>query len=237
MKVVILTCDKYAWIVPICLYFYRKYWPDNPYETDIITEHDYIKGQVFYTGGKPWAGGILAYLEASKENKFMFILEDYIIREKIDTGRVKEAEALCEGNIGYVRLNNAPEKYFRRHSVDSDVKGYREYPLFKRFAMTTQVTIWQRDFLLDALRADESAWQTEHNGSKRLAKLAHKWKALWPERNIVNYQTGGLMRKGALRPEVLKWMKPELLADGTEGAKMFYALIQGKILSMRNKEA
>jgi hypothetical protein len=235
MKVIILTCDEYAWIVPICLYFYKKYWPDNPYETEIITESDYIKGKVFYTGGISWSSGILSYLKSTEEDKFIFIQEDFMIREKVDTAKVQEAEALCKDNIGYVRLNNAPTKYFNRHTIDSDVKGFREYPLSQRFAMTVQITVWQKDFLYDALKAGETAWETEHNGAKRLAELTHKWKALWPEERIVNYHTGGLMRKGALRPDTLKWIKPELLSDNSVEAQKFYALIEGKILSMRNK--
>ena len=238
MRVVILTCDEYAWIVPVCLYFYRKYWPDNPYKTDIITESNYIKGHsVFYTKGASWSSGILAYLDKSKEDKFIFILEDHMIRRKVDTARVREAEKICKGKTGYIRLNNAPNKYFNRHTIDSDIKGFREYPLVQRFAMTIQITIWQKGFLRDVLRENESAWQTERIGTARLAKKTRKWKALWPEKDIVSYHTGGLMRKGAFRPEVLKWMKPELLTDGSVAAKMLYALIQGKILSMRNKEA
>ena len=237
MKVIILTCDKYAWIIPICLYFYRKYWPDNPHKTDIITESNYIQGSTYYTGCIAWSSGLLNYIKESQEDKFIIIQEDYLLNKIIDTNRVREAESLCKGNVGHVRLTNAPEKYFRQHSVDSDVKGFREYPLLERFAMTTQIAIWQRDFLFDALKPGESPWQTEHNGLKRLAKLTHKWKSLWPETGIVNYHAGGLMRKGALRPAVLKKVKPELLKDDSTEARMLYDLIQDKIISLRNKEA
>lgn len=229
MKVIILTCDKYAWIVPFCLYFYRKNWPDNPYKTEIITESNYIGGKVFYTTYAPWSSGILRYLAESEEDKFMLIQEDFLIKSPVDTARIKEAESLCTGNVGHVRMNNAPTKYFNRHSINSDVKGFREYPLSQRFAMTTQIAICQKDFLFDALKAGETAWETERNGAKRVAKLAHKWKALWPKSCIADYHWGGLMRKGHLRPAVLRWIKPELLKSTSIEAKMLYALIQGKI--------
>lgn len=236
MKIVILTCDEYAWIVPFCLYFYKKYWPDNPYQTEIITESNHMDGSVYYTEGASWSSGILSYIKQSKENKFILIQEDFLIESPVDTTKIRKAELLCKGDVGCVRLTNTPHRYFQRHSVDSDISGFREYPLSGRFAMTTQMGICQKSFLFDALRENETAWETEKNGSERLARLTHKWKIIWPENRIVNYHDGGLMRKGALRPEVLKWMKPELLADNSTESKLLHELIQDKIISMRDKE-
>jgi len=236
MKVIILTCDKYAWIVPICLYFYKKNWPDNPYEHEIVTETEYIDGKVFYYKNKSWASRLIDHLKQSREDKFLFFPEEYMIKKKVNTKRDKVAEKLCTDDVGCVRLSNGPYKYFSKHTANSlSIKGFREYPLKDRFSMVTHIAFFQKQFLLDVLQYGEDIHQTEDNGSKRLKKLESKWRILWPENNIIDYtHNGGLMRKGKLRPETLSWILPELLElGGIEGE--FYRTIQEKISQERRK--
>ena len=217
MKLVILTCDKYKWIVPIFNYFMQKYWPDNPYETEVVTDLGFMNGKVFYAGNKSWASRLIEYLCQSKEEKFLITLEDYLIKSLVDTARVKAAEKLCEGDVGYVRLSNGPYKYFTKHCRrNPDIEGFREYPLEQRFSVVAHMGFFQKQFLLDVLRDGEDVWHTENNGTKRLSKMKSKWRVLWPETDIVDYMVnGGLMKKGRLRTHSLNWtlahFKTELL--------------------------
>jgi len=217
MKLIVLTCDKYKWIVPIFNYFMRKYWPDNPYETEVVTDLGFMNGKVFYAGNFSWASRLINYLRHSKEEKFLITLEDYLIKAPVDSARVKAAEKLCEGDVGYVRLSNGPYKYFRKHCRSNpDIEGFREYPPEQRFSMVAHMGFFQKQFLLDVLREGEDVWQSEGDGSRRLKKMESKWRVLWPETNIINYMVnGGLMKKGKLRTHALDWtlthFKTELL--------------------------
>lgn len=213
MKVVILTCDKYAWLVPIFLHFYKKYWPDNPYQTEIITEKNHVNGRfVFYTGGVSWSSGIINYLKQSDEDKFLLIDEDCLIEKTVNTERVRLAEKLCKHNVGCVKLN-APEKYYNRHAIESGIKFYKEYPLDKSYSMSMQMAIWQKRYLLDVLRHKENAWQAELNGSDRLKELKGKWRILWAKSAVIDYQAGGIMRKGQPWLPVVKWALSELINE------------------------
>lgn len=212
MKVVILTCDKYNWLIPIFRHFYNKYWPDNHYQTEYITENDHIDGPVFYTQGASWASGILKYLKASHEDKFLIMPEDYILKSPVETARVKQAENLCTGHVGCVRLN-APDKYFRL-TKDMGNRNFRDYPLDKPYSMSMQAAIWQKAFLLDVLKEKEDAWQSEIEGSKRLANLTYKWKILWTTDAIIDYEAGGLMVARKPRLSVVKWTIMDLIKDG-----------------------
>lgn len=210
MKVIILACNKYTWLVPIALHFYRKYWPDNPYQTEIVTETDYIDGPVYYINDTSWANRLLNYLNQSKESKFLLIMEEHFIEKPVDTQRVRIAENLCSGNVGCVRLN-APDKWFESYAIKTDIKGFREYPLDKRYSMSMQTAIWQKRYLFDVLREKEDIWQTEVDGSVRLKKLKGKWRVPWTENPIVDYTAGGLMSQGRLRLEVVKWALGDLI--------------------------
>lgn len=213
MKIIISTCNRYKFLIPIFMHFYKKNWPDNPYQTEIITETDHIDGTIFYTGGVSWGSGIINYLKQSKEGKFLLILEDYMIDEIIDTKRIAHAESLCEGNVGCVRLN-APDKWFTRHAIPANTcEGFKEYPLDKQFSVSLQTAIWQKAYLLDVLRDGENPWQTEIDGSERLKKLTSKWRILWPETPIIKYISGGFLRHGRPRLSVVIWVLSDLIKD------------------------
>lgn len=209
MRIVILTCDKYTWLVPVFLHFVNKYWPDNPYPIDIIAEKEPVEGKVFYTQGISWSSGILNYLKQSKDDKFLLTPEDYIIESTVNTERVKLAESLCVGDVGCVRLN-APDKYYK-HTVNTDVKYFKEYPLDKSYSMSMQAAIWQKRYLFDVLRDKEDAWEAELKGSERLKRLKRKWKILWPKSAIIDYQPGGIMKAGKPRLSVMKWALLDLI--------------------------
>lgn len=212
MKVIILVCNKYTWLAPVSQFFYRKYWCDNPYQTEIINEAKYIGGKEFDPDGGAWSNWVLNYFRQSQEDKVLLIMEDFIIRKPIDTRKVKIAEELCEGNVGCVRLNG-PDKWFRRHATEANIKGFKEYPLDKRYSMSLQTAIWQKKYLLDILRENESAWQTEHQGSERLKELKARWRILWSESTIIDYQPTGLMNKGELFLPVVKSTIQELVKN------------------------
>ena len=210
MKIVVLTCNKYRWLVPVFLYFYKKHWPDNPYKTEIVTESEHIDGTVFYSRDPSWATSVIKYIKQSEEDKFLLILEDYLIRQAVNTKRVRIAEKLCIKDVGYVRLRNSPKKGINRHTININIKGFREYPIERRFAMVVQTGIYQKKFLLDILREGESAWETESEGLHRIRKLKPKWRVLWPEEHIIDYPARGLLRKGILEPRVLRRALSEL---------------------------
>lgn len=203
MKVVILACRRYAWLAPITLYFCRKYWSGNPYQTEIVAEADYIGKAGFDPDGGLWSTWVSNYLKQSKEDKFLFIMEDFMIRAPVDTKRIIAAEMLCTGNVGCVRLNE-PDKWFRRHGKEVGVEGFREYPLNQKYSVSLQTAIWQKSYLLDVLREGESAWQTEHHGSRRLRILVGKWRIFWTNSTIIDYHPGGIMEKGELRLETVQ---------------------------------
>ncbi len=229
MKLVILTCDTHSWIIPIFNYFYKKYWPDSPYQIKIVTETKPVDGDVFYAEEESWSTRLIKYLKQSSDDEFLITLEDYLIKSTVDTFRVKLAENLCSDNVGYVRLSNGPYKYFRKHTAHSfPINGFRQYPVRDRFSMVAHMAFYKKQFLLDVLEEGEDIWQAENNGTSRLRRLDSKWEVFWPEINVVDYaQNGGLIKKGLFRPIVLSWALAELAND--RGSSNELMILQEKI--------
>ncbi len=218
MKVIVMTCNRNRWLIPVFLHFYKKYWPDNPYQIEIVTDSKRIRrrGEVFYARDPSWASTLIKYIKQSEENKFLIMLEDCLLNRMIETSRVKFAEELCEGNVGYVRLVNYPQIYFKRHTLKTNIKGFGEYPPGRRFGMVTQDAIYQKEFLLDVLRDGESIWETEGNGTKRVKELGDKWRILWPEINILDHPHRGILAKGELIKNVVQWALLDLVKEKQE---------------------
>ena len=220
MKVIVSTHDKYRWIIPLFFHFYRRYWPDNPYETEIITEREHIDGTVFYTGGVRWSSGIIKYLKQSKEDKFLMTLDDYLVPKIVNTGEVQRAEELCTGDVGSVNLD-AAARYYKDNTIKCNIKGFREYPVDSKYSFSLGPVIYQKKFLLDVLQENESIWRSEVSGSRRLAMMKGKWRTFWADPPLIpihledTNHCGSLMHKGTFKFETTKWALQELLNNNS----------------------
>lgn len=205
MKIVVFTCDNYSWLIPTFLHFYKKNWPDNPYQTEFVTETTEIGNiPTFFTGKIPWADRAIKYLESLKEEKFLLLLEDYILKETVDTNKVKRAEALCVDDIGCVRLN--PYQRLSELLVDSEIDGFKEYPVDKPYSVSLESAIWQKEFFLEFLKRGESIWQTEVDGSKRIQNSSKR--VIWTDTPIITHcRPGGYIKKGRIVESVKRWVE------------------------------
>lgn len=205
MKVVVFSCDTYSWLIPIFSHFYEKNWPDNPYQTVFVTETEKTKEVTTFCAGKlEWANRMIKYLNSCNDETFLLLSVDYIIEKKVDTNRIKRAEGLCKNNIGCVRLFPLDDKW-SRFLFDTNIEGFKEYPLDKRYSISLQASIWQKEFLLEFLRKGETCWQTEGRGSRRIYNS--KYRVIWADTAILSYRLRGYMTRGKVIEEMAKWVK------------------------------
>lgn len=204
MKVVVFSCDTYSWLIPIFSHFYEKNWPNNPYQTVVVTETEKTKEMITFCAGKlEWADRMIKYLNSCTDETFLLLSIDHIIEKKVDTNRIKMAESLCRNNIGCVRLQ-AHDKW-SCFLFDANIKGFKEYPLNKCYSISLQAAIWQKKFLFEFLKKGETAWQTESQGSRRICNS--KYKVIWTDTEILSYKPCGYMNRGRVIEDVAKWVK------------------------------
>ncbi len=204
MKIVIFSCDKYLWLVPTFLHFYKKMWPDNPYETIVVTETKKLRGVNTFCAGKiPWSDRAAKYLNSIDDEKFLLFLEEYILNTRVDNDEIKRAENLCVNDIGCVRLHayNSWSSFL----FDSKIKGYKEYPIEQRYSVSHQSSIWQRRLFLDVLKQGETNWQMETEGSKRFPRFGKR--IIWKDVPIINYHPCGYMRRRKVVKSEEQWVK------------------------------
>ncbi len=204
MKVVVFSYDGYSHVLPFFLHFYRKNWADNPYPTEIVTEVDDVPGMTVYKTGKlPWATRMLKYLSDLKEEKFLLLISDYILDKPTNTGWIKRAEALCNDDIGCVRIHERNHQSI--HLVNTGIAGYKEYPLDKPYSISLMTSIWQKEFFMEFLKEGENIWQCETEGSKRI--INSKKKVLWADEPCISHHPHGYMAKGKVVESVADFVK------------------------------
>lgn len=213
MKIVIFSCDSYSWIVPIFLHFYRKHWPDNPYETWVVTETEAsgfgagdryaLDYPVFYGGKIPWSDRAAKYLNSINDENFLLFLEEYILNKKINNDEIKRADNLCVDDIGCVRLHlyNSWSSFL----FDINIEGFKEYPIEQRYSVSHQASIWQRQLFIDALKQGETNWQMETEGSKRFSRF--KKRIIWKDTPALSYHPCGYMRRRKVVKSEEQWVK------------------------------
>ena len=192
MRIAILTCDKYNWLIPYCWHFFKKNFPDNPYPVDILTETEkiYFGDTVFYGGKVPWSTLLRNYLNSIEDDRVLIILDDYMING-VNFERLKVAESICRDDIGCINLYPHKEEWMLPGEIGN---GFREYSFENTWTVGVQITIWQKTYLLDVYPPGLDPWRAEHVGYANMKKIGKK--VLFSRDWIFNYIPGGCMKKG-----------------------------------------
>ena len=164
--VLVCSCDKYADLLAPFATLWRKYWPDCPFETVLVTEtapeNSFCFNRVVACGhGKPWCHNLSIALEAIATPYVLMLMDDYLLVSPVDSSlvlrRLSEAKKF---DVASLRLNPLPPG--RRTWPDSDLL---EMPKNVAYCVTCQTSIWNREFLLDLAKRNKSAWEFERYGS------------------------------------------------------------------------
>lgn len=167
MNLVIVTCDKYSFCVPICIKFLKR--AGMPYPITVMTNTlpiDY-PDTVYVGTDMSWSSNLLKFLQG-KEEPFILWLENCIC-DSINLPLLERAvEAIKNPDVGMIRLLPAPGPtgYYNMDIGEID----KQLPN----AVSCQVSIWKPKTLRDMLREGESAWDFELCGSMRAMEYTKK---------------------------------------------------------------
>ena len=163
MKIIITTSDKYHHLLPIFFYLYNKYWgepfdlvghkkpecelPDNCTWVSLGTQ-----------GSKQdWSNQIRPYFE-NQPDWFVWMMEDTFLKGK------KELRILSTKDKNIGRIDITGDIQHREFCV-SDYDEIFAHPN-SRYRLSTQPSIWNRDYLLKNLLPNLSPWDFETQDPK-----------------------------------------------------------------------
>ena len=163
MKIIVTTSDKYHHLLPVFFYLYKKYW-DEPFELvgykkpecELPENCTWVSlGE--QRGPKYFSEDKRAYFEQQPQ-KFVWMMEDTFIKGKVDV------VAKYGWNMdGIGRLDLTADIQKREYTKGSSI--ITAHPN-SRYRLSTQPSIWNKEFLLQYLMPGLSPWDFETQDPK-----------------------------------------------------------------------
>ena len=143
-KIILVGYPGSQFLVPASRYLTDKYLKD--FEVHWLNWVDDLKG---------WSTFVATYLAHLEDKNIIFALDDYLVSGFNKEVYEKLAQK-CKDDIVAVKLH------------DTTVEEHIGYPV------TTQYTIWNREFLIDLLSQTTTPWDFEIRGSNIFSRLKVK---------------------------------------------------------------
>lgn len=217
LKIIITTSDKYLHILPTFCFLFNKYWGKEQ-EVEIVgyktPEFELPSNFKFHSLGiqtdsnKDFSTDLRKYF-LQQEDFFYWFMEDTFLKAPVDFERLEILKELTkERLVGRINLSNECVK--QKHELAFYSKDQEIYQNSQdaRYRLSTQPSIWNREFLLKYLTPGLSPWDFETQPSINdgynifgLKKAVMKHNEGVTKRDIYNYNFDGISE------EVLNEMK------------------------------
>jgi len=254
--VLVASCDKYSDMIGPFARLWRRFWPDCPFGTALLTESAPAAGgpgsgafgrTIATGGGLAWCEMLLRALEKIETPYVMLLMDDYLLDAPVDTAlvleRLGQAEAAGAANLRLIP-NPAPS---RGNTLPFDgFDGLFRYKPRTAYCVSTQAGFWKRGYLAALAEGRKSAWEFERYGS--FDPATQSWgpilaarkrefpfvdsvhKGYWEKAGVEN------CRRNGIEPDLSRRPLPPLRARLAEAAKaaVFSAFPADWIVKIQN---
>jgi hypothetical protein len=177
---VIFSCDKYRDLWGPSLSLHRRYWPDCPYPTFLVSDtvplEDPRVRSIVVGAGLSWSEMARSALLSLPHREVLFMVEDFFLTRTVSSAAIEARRRSLHALGGvYLRLVPLPRPSFRVPGHP----GIGEHERGSPFRASLQAAFWDRRTLLDLLRPAESVWDFEREASVRSAAIAAPFYATW----------------------------------------------------------
>jgi hypothetical protein len=171
IPILVISCDKYADIWEPFFSIFWKRWPDCPYPVYLGTNQKTYpdKRVTTITIGDDinWASGVLAMLDQLDCEYFILLLEDFLIKQKVQTDAIERfVHIAIEHNVGNLRLSPLPAP---TPLPSKRVDRFPDLGIVQHcdpYRVSTQPAIWKVATLRKLLLSGMTAWEFEEIGSQ-----------------------------------------------------------------------
>lgn len=213
MKILVISCDKYADTFELFHYCMEKYWPDHPevyYATESVINPYYKtlchKGE--------WTNRISEAVKEIDDNHILIMCDDVFIRQQVNVERLKYIDESLDtlDNAAQVCLiaSNKPRNDLKLVPVTGyDNIDYREKDDYQN---GVNCSLWKKYCLLDCLSGpDCDVWHFEYSKDHRRPYKYYvlsndSWAIHWGREN--EKRMVGLV-KGKWMPECIDFFTKE----------------------------
>jgi hypothetical protein len=159
VSVIVLSSDKYSDYWSFFFRLKKKYWPECPYPTYLVTEKKKTKNAMTINVRSPiWTKRFRDALEQIKEDYVILMLEDYFIRDYVNQKRISEVVNLIINNPNII-VFNFEQNY--RQAENCNIPGWKRQRNKQVYLNSTQPSLWNKQLLIERLEYDQDPWEWE----------------------------------------------------------------------------
>ncbi|PIB33291.1 hypothetical protein BFP78_03255 [Gaetbulibacter sp. 5U11] len=210
---------------------FKKYWPDNPYNVYITSNHlepEFDTFKLLKIGNESsWSDNIIKSLNMIEEDYIILSHVDLFLNTKIDTKQVEFfVNETRKNNWDYLRLHPSPK------GTTNISNRIAKIAPGSRYRASTVFPIIRKDVFLELLDINESAWQFEVNASSR----SNSFENFYVSREVVIPYTNAIV-KAKWVPSAYKSLKKEGFVTGLGKYPLMsnYEALKEKALRLRLK--
>jgi len=172
------SCDRYKFLYEGFEFFFLKYWDFNIHcNYYFATEENKVSINGFKnicSGEGEWSDRLFFLLKEKISEKYiLYIQEDMWFNKKINGKFFNQLfELMFKNNWQQVKLHSS--EVYKTSPTNTLIEGFSIAKVDNKnsdFLMSHQITLWNKDFLLNQLHKKEHPWRNERKGTKRLKKL------------------------------------------------------------------
>lgn len=171
------SCDRYQLLYQGFETFFNKYWPLSiPCNYYFATENLSVQLKGFkniQSGSGQWSDRLRTLLKKIEEPYILYFQEDMWLDKPVNTTFFDKLFALAkQENWQQVKLHSS--EVYKTNPTGFFIDGFNISKLDNAasdFLMSHQITLWNKQFLLQQMAKDEHPWRNERKGTKRLRKL------------------------------------------------------------------
>ncbi len=165
--VVVVSCDAYADLWPAFFTAFWRFWPSCRYPVYLVANHRQYEDARVTTirlgADASWSTNVLNALQRVPASRVLMMLEDLIIRQPVSAERLARVlEWAAASGADYVKLRRQEPWLEPVNGLVGRISPHSPY------RVSTVCSLWRKAALKAALRAGESAWEFEIQGSARM---------------------------------------------------------------------
>lgn len=172
------TCDRYRFLYPGFSYFFDTNWDFNAncryYFATEEVKANLPHFQNIHSGKGEWSDRLRYLLqEVITEKYVLYFQEDMWLQKPVNSSFINELIILAQ-QFEWKQVKLGSANIYQTHPTPYYIDGFNVTVLNNEtsdYLMSHQVTLWDREFLIQQLHKGEHPWRNERRGTKRLKKL------------------------------------------------------------------
>jgi hypothetical protein len=174
IKIYVVICDLYLWLLKPFCYLFNKYWGDGK-EVNILgykkPNFELPENFNFISlgddpGPEKWTTCLYEFFDNIDDEHFIFMHEDSFFVEKVNFEILDKLLTFTENEkVGRICLTR--DTVNREHESFEEVDGLDVIQAAQdvNFRISTEASIWKKSYFLKYMTKDTSAWKFESAGS------------------------------------------------------------------------